>query len=194
MNRSIRHRTLHYSVVYFRTDPAEVAPDPRLRLGIILGFSTKTYSVVGMAVRATLDEAVLENLDPLSRELLEEREEVIRGEIKAVLDKAHRPEDVLALVAERNHWSLHVSHPKSVQIDESTADAVSIDKIADDYVFDLWGRVFRPEARAAKFVRTESHRVLTSEEARHLPSTADENAMPPPWMLSTQVFKLPNVY
>ena len=119
-------REIHFSLIEFRPDPSDSKRGVEW-LGIALEFTTPSHWIVGLAMRAILDSD-LSKLDPMSRELLEKRSDVMEAEIKQILPRASQTGDVLRLLAANNRWSVHVTEPRTREIkDDSAAKDHSIE-------------------------------------------------------------------
>src|SRR5580693_653609 len=116
------NKKLWYSQLEFRYNPADPSQGS-LDLGLALEFMTSQYWVVGLAMRAALDQTRLATLDELTRKLLENRMAVMTRELEHVLPKAQRLGDVLKAFATSNPWSLYVSAPRSLALNASEKKA-----------------------------------------------------------------------
>jgi hypothetical protein len=190
-----KNREVHFSLIEFRPDPSDSKRDVEW-LGVALEFTTPSYWIVGLAMRATLDSDTLSKLDPMSRELLEKRSDVMEAEIKQILPRASRTGDVLRLLAHNNQWSVHVSEPQTMEIkDDGATKDHSIEQMLEEYIFKLWSTpAQRPKA---------SHKPKTSQKpkATEVKMSTAENVHPtklpldvlPGWMLPPQYWSMPRL-
>jgi hypothetical protein len=128
-----------YSRLQFRVNPG--SPNEGLDLGFAIEFTTSKYWVVGLAVRAGLDDKYLAALDDLSRKLLQERVAVLTREVEQTLNKAGEPGDALSILAASNPWSIHVTAPRSLKLsasEQKASDKVTTEKVAEDYIFKVF--------------------------------------------------------
>jgi hypothetical protein len=130
-----------YSTVQYRHNPADAVKGV-IDLGFAVEFTTQKAWVVGLALRAALDEAQIADLDDLTRKLLEQRSAIVSREIEQVLQKAMRPGEALALLAANNPWSLHVTAPKKLALPAAERRALSkatVTKHLEDYALRIQG-------------------------------------------------------
>jgi hypothetical protein len=163
-----------YSRIDFRPNPADPAKGV-INLGFLLEFTTEEYWVVGMVILAALDKAAMATIDTVSRQLLENREDVIEREVRQILSQAERPGQVLPLLAAANPWSLHIGAPEelAIWIKSDTTDA-SVEKIAEEYAFS----VFMTNQTRAKAAAPGERSVVRSAVQVNVPEY-----VPAPWIL-----------
>lgn len=141
-------KKMWHSRIDFRPNPADPKVDV-VNLGHLLEFTTESYWVLGMVIRASLDEASLTAVDDLSRAILDDRESVIEKEVRSVLPKARKPGDVLALLSAGNRWSLHISPPRVLAVPAlPKAKNVSVEKTLENYTMSLFTRDRVPARRS----------------------------------------------
>ena len=183
-----------YSVVQYRRDPTE-PDDNSVVLGFAVEFATSDYWVVALGMRATLAEDELQRLDPLTRDLLQDPSDLLKGEIISALRGVQKPGDVLRRFAANNPWSIHVSPPKSAQLPrgKSTHEA-SVQRLSDEYLLHAFVTELRPQEtlklepavkRKRGAPRVPQHEPAFDEAASDLRSTT-----PPMWMVRHQ-FEVP---
>jgi len=180
-------RKVHYSVVQFRRQPNADGAGA-VNLGFIIGFETKQCAAVGLAVRASLDEKMLAELDPLSREVLENRLDVLVAEVDAALNGHHKPKDVLRALAAQNPWTLCVTPPQEAEVSVAADfDNASVQKVAEDYVLRLYSRNVLEAQHTGPAVAAPAPRrvVPTHGLGSEIP------ALPAPWMIPPVVRMLP---
>lgn len=190
-----KKREVHFSLIEFRPDPSDSKRDVEW-LGVALEFTTPSYWIVGLGMRATLDSETLSKLDPMSRALLEKRSDVIEAEIKKILPQASRTGDVLRLLAVNNQWSMHVNEPQTMEIkDDAGTKDHSIEQMLERYIFKLWTtpaqkpKVLRKPKTLQKPKATEVN--MSSAEIAH--PTKLPLDVPPGWMLPPQYWSMPRV-
>jgi hypothetical protein len=182
-------RQIWFSELQFRWNPIDPAQG-LMDLGYAIEFTTSTYWVVGLALRATLDETYLAQLDDLSRKLLEERMAVLTRELEQTLPKAIEPGDTLATLAARNPWSINVTSPRSVviSVNERATDNATAEKMTENYLFKIFEL-----ARREKTVNTSAWPHLFQFGRTAVP--AHDNPTPldiaPPWMLPPKTVMRP---
>jgi len=176
-----------YSVVQFRREPNA---DGRgaVCLGFIIGFETKQFAAVGLAVRASLDERMLAGLDPLSREMLENRQDVLVAEVDAALNGHRKPKDVLRALAAQNPWTLSVTPPKEAELDVAPdLDKASVQKVAEDYVLRLYSRSLLQTQPVEPTLGALAPRRASQGHGLDL----EIPSLPAPWMIPPVVRMLP---
>jgi hypothetical protein len=134
-------KKIWYSELQFRFNPADPSQGT-MHLGWALEFTTNHYWVVGLALRAALDEQRVAELDDLTRKLLEQRMAVFTREVEQVasLSKALRVGDVIRELAARNPWSFHVAAPRSIALsasEQKASDTSSAEKLTEDYIYKI---------------------------------------------------------
>jgi hypothetical protein len=170
------NKKLWYSQLEFRYNPADPSQGS-LDLGLALEFMTSQYWVVGLAMRAALDQTRLATLDELTRKLLENRMAVMTRELEHVLPKAQRLGDVLKAFATSNPWSLYVSAPRSLALNASekkASDKASTEKLAEDYVY--------------KILEVTREKALKDADTTEEPGLVE---IPPMWMLPAKTLMRP---
>jgi hypothetical protein len=177
-----------YSTLQFRFDPHRPSAG-LLDLGFAVEFTTSTYWVVGLAVRATLDEKYVSGLDDLTRKLLEQRMAVLTREVDQTLYKAEQPGDALMILAARNPWSIHVTSPRTLTLTPSerkASDKATAEKLTEEYIFKIFNR------------ETAAHHVPSQKQRQHPYSqtcaTTDDEATTEgdtPWILPPKTVMRP---
>ncbi len=150
-------KQLWYSFLQFQPNP-NFPSEGALDLGFALEFTTSKYWVMGLAIRATLEEKYLATLDDLTRRLLEERMAIMTREVEQTLNKADQPGDALTILAARNPWSIHVSAPRSLTIspsEQKASDKATTEKATEQYLF----KIFEKEAGKAAPTGSRDHAV-----------------------------------
>lgn len=187
-------RTLYYSLVQFRVNPANEACGVE-HLGFVLGFTTDRYRAVSLAIRGALNPEFMNELDPLSREILENRADIIKAEIERACSSQASPEHVLRAVSDANQWSLYVTQPQVTEMTGEVPDAASVARVAEEYVLELfrekhWLPVIpsyqEPQVRSYEFTDALSYQPDCNEE-----TTLGHGIIPPPWMLEPKTWVLP---
>jgi hypothetical protein len=176
-------RKIWYSELQFRWNPIDPTQG-LMDLGYAIEFTTSTYWVVGLAVRATLDESYLAQLDDLTRKLLDERMAVLTRELEQTLHKATEPGDALVSLAARNPWSIHVTAPRSVILSASerkASDNATAEKLTENYLFKIFELARREKTDNAPTWPHVFHVGSTLASATHDNPTPLDAA--PPWML-----------
>jgi hypothetical protein len=161
-----------FSTVDLRPDPKD--PGGALSLGYLLEFTTEDYWVIGLIMRATIDDSRTATFDQLTKKLLDDRVHVVSAEIKQILPRAKKPGEALALLASANPWSLNVSSPSRLVLpDQRSVRGASVEKLLEKFVYSLFSkdRVRKQPARPA--TRRSSHKIPARQ--------SDE--IPTAWML-----------
>jgi hypothetical protein len=184
-------RTLHYSVVQFRVNPADEACGVE-HLGFILGLTTDRYRAVSLAFRTALNPELMKRLDPLSREILEHRVDILKAEIEHVFSSEASLQDVLRAVSEANQWSLYVSQP---HVTELAGEAVaSSARLAEDYRLEFFNeRQWLPVTPLHQVSRIHSFdfgNVVSYQPDRDDGRSSVHEMVPPPWMLDPKAWPL----
>lgn len=181
-------RRFQYALVEFRPVPARPEAG-RTILGILLEFTTTEFWVVGLAARANLPSELIESLDPLSHEMMENRMKLMEDEIGRVLERAVKPGDVLRLLTEDNPWSLHVTKPATIEIDEADKSEVgSVENIAQHYLFSIYQKALAVRKRQPRTGRRSDARQVTARSRPVLP----EDVIPA-WMIPPRIWIEPRV-
>jgi hypothetical protein len=168
-------KKIWYSELQFRYNPADPAQGT-IDLGWALEFMTSHYWVVGLALRAALDEKRFSDLDELTRKLLDHRMDVMTRELEQVLQKAQRLGDVLKALAARNPWSLHVASPRWLHLtasEQKASDKSSAEKLTEDYV--------------CKILEVTKREKPQESEAQH--GESEQLDVTAPWMLPAKTMK-----
>jgi len=139
------------SEIEYRADPADSKKDV-IHLGLLVEFTTPEYWAIGYAIRAGLDKSKLAGLDDLSRTLLEHRGDVITRELDQILSKVKKPGDALGFLAAANPWSIHVSHPRLLDVPASVVRNVAT---PDQMVLKFIGFYIQRLQRAAQKASTK---------------------------------------
>jgi hypothetical protein len=178
---------LYFSNIEFRLRLDEFTQS--MHLGWLLEFTTPSYWVVGLVLRAVLDPVALRRLDPLSRELLENRANLFEADIDQALRTALSPGDVLNALSRANPWSVHITEPSVISIARSNAGtSTSIEQALEQYIL----KVYQKALAAEKSVQP---RRRTSGRIRHaagvLAPPTSPIATPAPWMLPNRHWARP---
>jgi hypothetical protein len=184
MSTPPRKPNVTFSAVQYRADLSGQRIKP-INLGVLMEFVAENIWTVGMAMLHTVDAAAVQDLDPISRELIEGRVNVIRSEMSAALKAARRPGDVLRLLAEHNPWAFHIMQPETVVLPVNKLDAVTVEKFAEKYVLEAYARKLHPEPVIVGR-RLASLRARQATTAAMVPAEA-----PPAWMLPTEFLRAP---
>jgi hypothetical protein len=182
-------RKIWYSELQFRWNPIDPAQG-LMDLGYAIEFTTSTYWVVGLALRATLDENYLAQLDELTRKLLEERLAVLTRELEQTLPKAAEPGDALVALAARNPWSIHVTVPRSMVLSASerkASDNATAEKLTENYLFKIF-ELTRREKTDSALASAQLFHVGSEFAARDYPTPLE---VAPPWMLPPKTVMRP---
>jgi hypothetical protein len=172
-------RKLYFSSVEFRPKPAETAE--AMHLGWLLEFTTPVYWVVGLVMRAVLDTEAMARLDPLSRELLENRAKLFEIDIDQALRAASEPGDVLKALSSANPWSVHITAPSVIPTAEAkVGKSASIEQALEQFILTVFRRALAGHMPAQPRVRA-STRVGRAALLPAAPAPPVET--PPPWML-----------
>jgi hypothetical protein len=183
-------RKLYFSSVEFRPKPGE--PAQSMHLGWLLEFTTAGYWVVGLAMRAVLDREAMARLDPLSRELLENRAKLFEADIDQALRSALRPGDVLSALSRANPWSVYIGEPMAIPAAaKNLSKGASIDQVLEQYILTLYQRALA----ADKPVKPRAHKpARVSRAAIVSPGPVNPIEPPPPWMLPARHWARPLVH
>ena len=178
---------LYFSSVEFRPRPAETTGS--MHLGWLLEFTTRVYWVVGLVMRAVLDSEALAKLDPLSRELLENRAKLFEVDIDQALRAASQPGDVLNALSSANPWSVHITAPTVIPIAAAKVDkSASIEQALEQFILTVYRKALEANKRAQPRARASSRirraRVLSPEPAPPI-------EMRPPWILPARHWARP---
>ncbi len=165
-------RDITFSSISFRHNVGRSTPAD-IHLGFVLEFMTERCWAVGLAVRATLPQEQLSQLDRLSRELLESAPEVLKKEVTAAIAKAKDFGDVLSGLCAANPWSITVSPPRTVKLELGAEKSVR--DLTEDYAISLFGL---------------SQQEIGEPEFDDL-GEDDHHEIPPAWMLQPQYWIIP---
>lgn len=177
---AMKQRVYHSRVLFLR-DPA-TPEDAPVDLGVLVGFTVEHRHTVGLLMTAAVSKTLLASLDPLSREVLENRVSIMRGEILDVLDEADKPEGVLRLVAERNFLSLHVTAPSSMMVDmPGDPQTATAQKLAEDYSLFMFAKASQQVPGRMSMAYAMSDTDDSRGQLRHTSRN---------WVLPTEVFML----
>jgi hypothetical protein len=191
MSKAPKKVELMFSAIQYRPTLSDTGAKP-ISLGVLLEFAVNDIWVVGLAMRHAVDKAATEALDPLSRELIDARMEIIKGEVDDALNAARRPGDVLRILSDRNGWSFSVARPQPLSIPtRESATVPTIEKLAEQYVLMEYRRALLPTslilpARATKGARRAA---AQGQPVHTVPETPPE--VPLPWMLPTVYWRAP---
>jgi hypothetical protein len=169
-----------YSELQYRHNPAD-ASQGKMDLGWAMEFTTSRYWVVALALRATLDEKLIAELDELTRKLLEHRMDVLTRELEQILPSVRRLGDAVGMLAAHNPWSIHVVTPRSLiltDVEQRASDKASAEKLAEDYML----RIF--EQSIAQPVDARGGPASLRPDSSTLRIT-------PPWMLPPKTMMRP---
>lgn len=181
-----KQRTAHFSIVELRNNPARPEAGGK-SLGLVLEFATDEYWVVAIAMLATIREEDMLRMDPLSREIVENRVKILKSEVRSVLPKIGQPGDVLRSLAAANPWSLHVTSPRDIQItDKATIENRSIEQLVDKFVFTIFGKQLVP----AQDMRPFSAKVRKTHHTAPI-ATVGLAFEPLSWMATPTILKVP---
>jgi hypothetical protein len=177
-------KKFYCSPIVFKAEPVA---DGGPLLGFIMGFKAGQSWVLAMAMRKRIDAAFLNALDPLSREVVENREKILTAEINEVWDRHTTPAKALEEVAARNCWALCVRPPRGsmVEISERPSDAIldNISALKKEFAVAFWSRL-APGAKAQP---------APIRHIRHVASahSAVPTETPPAWVLHQLVWVRP---
>jgi hypothetical protein len=163
-------------------------------LGALVEFVANDVWSVGLAMRQVIDPALVAALDQLSREMIEGRLAIIRGEIDDVLTLARRPGDVLHLLSARNGWAFNVTYPQPLQIVHDKADAkLAVERLTDKYVLLAYTRVIQRARIELPVSIIEKARTLIPyyHHSDATPSDLDPVPEMPPWMMPPIYWRVP---
>jgi hypothetical protein len=178
-----------FSLIEFRPDPSTNAR--AVDLGMLVEWTTDEAWVVGLGMRAVVDEAKLSGLDALSRELVVNRSAVIEKEILGAIQSATEPGDVLKILATRNTYSMHITAPIPFELPRARTRDHTLDETVSHYILTLYKRAIAA-AKVADGVRAADlmaprRRVSTllrlGRAAEPLADLALPIDMPPPWIM-----------
>jgi len=182
-------RKLYTSTIEFRPKPGESAES--IHLGWLLEFTTPTYWVVGLGMRAVLDREEMALLDPLSRELLENRAKLFEADIDEALRNASRPGDVLSALSRANPWSVHIGEPRAIPAaSKNVSKGASNEQILEQYIL-----LYQTELAAEKPARPRARkpaRAPSTEVVSRGPAIPIKT--PPLWMLPPRHWARPLVH
>jgi hypothetical protein len=173
-----------FSTVDLRPDPKD--PGGAVSLGYLLEFTTEDYWVIGMIMRATVDDSRIAAFDQLTKKILDDRVHVMKAEINQILPRAKKPGEALALLASVNPWSLYVSSPSRLVLpDQRSVRGASVEKLLEKFVYSLFfaDRVPKRRRRPA----------LTPTSTHSIPERRSDE-IPPAWMLPPTYVMLPLVH
>ena len=154
----IPKNALRYALLEYRTNPGR-PEQGSFPIGIALEFTTAEYWVVALVLRANLDPVDLSSTDALTRELLENRAEILKAEVTQVIERAQSPGDVLRILADENPWSIHVSSPMETRLPSKDRQAdLSVEKLLDHFIAMAWKRALAGAVNAP--VRTQMSTAL----------------------------------
>jgi hypothetical protein len=168
---------LYFSSIEFRPKLGELTQS--IHLGWLLEFTTPSYWVVGLGMRAVLDPEAVAQLDRLSRELLENRANLFETDLDQALRGAVRPGDVLAALSKANPWSVHITEPNIIPIPRSNVTkSSSIEQALEQYILTVYQRAF-----AKKTVRSRARTSPRAQRPSMVRHDIEPIETPPPWML-----------
>ncbi len=183
-------RKLYISTIEFRPKPGESAQS--MHLGWLLEFTTPSYWVVGLGMRAVLDREAMARLDPLSRELLENRARLFEADIDQALLNASRPGDVLSALSRANPWSVHISEPRAIPAaSKNLSKGASIEQMLEQYILTLYRTALASEKPVKPRARKPARAPRTEVVSR---GPANPIKTPPPWMLPNRHWARPLVH
>jgi hypothetical protein len=172
------HRKLYFSSIEFRPNPAQTGES--MHLGWLLEFTTPVYWVVGLVVRAVLDPEAMAKLDPLSRELLENRAKLFEIDIDQALRAASRPGDVLNALSSTNPWSVHITEPSVIPTAEAkVGKSASIEQALEQFILTVYRRALAANTPVQPRTRSSGRIRRAVVPAAATPPVET----PPPWML-----------
>lgn len=182
-----------FSLIEFRRNPA-VNDEKPIHLGAVIGFTTDRCHVVGLAMRETISDHRLENLDPLSQSMIESRAKIFETEIREILDqdRGSSPQEILQALANNNPWSLNVTAPATLSVDIEEGATGSIEAMAQEYVFTLYSRrIFSTIPRSAhtRPYGQERASAVTPNAAETDQSAKDDYE--PGWMVPPKTWSIP---
>jgi len=132
-------RNVHYSVLEYRPDPSQ-PKQSRVPLGLVIEVEyNREWLVIGIRARSFLTPEELAAIDGIGRELLREPIQFLKNEIESLLYQPRRPNEVLALLARKHEWSIHVSRPSKRDI--KVPAGMSSREAVDYALNDLFSRV-----------------------------------------------------
>jgi hypothetical protein len=130
-------QAIEYAPVEFRLNPAR-PKDGRIFLGIVFAFNRDDEPELGWRWRFDIPDAELAPLDPLSREVLDQRKPTLRSEIMAATKVANNASDLLACLAARNIWSFHIAQPKSVKVERFDGNETTVEEWVDSWTTQIF--------------------------------------------------------
>lgn len=178
------HRKFHYALVEFRQNPAR-PEEGRLDLGVLLEFTTAKHWVVALVARATFAAERLDELDPLSRELLEQAPTILERELRKYLDQAVKPGDVLRLMSEHNPWSVYIAPPGLIEVpNEQAHKRDTTEELAERYALCAYRTAWEvpKQAAARRSARGKATRALQLDHPTPKPPP-----ITPVWMIPPKV-------
>ena len=172
-----------FSTIQYRPDPTD--PDVSIPLGVLLEFTTSDQWVIGMVMRAAVDNSQLGAADELTRQILENRSEVLSNEVRRILSRVDTPGQALALLASSNPWSINIAAPRELQVSGVASAAASVEQRVEEFVVLLHSKRMWPRVPEARRPREAIVEVVPS--ALHAPVLD----IPPPWMLPAKAIWKP---
>lgn len=184
-----------FSVIEYRANPSQ-RDENTIVLGFVLEFMVPDFYVVACAMLDPLEKEKLEQMDPITRELLEKPSSLLEEEIRAAITNTNKPGDVLKYLAANNPWSIHVCPPKEVESESAVkTQDVSIDRMAQQHLHKVCEILTVPEESAA--ISEGAHRSWFSgifHASETTESDQEEVAFsnfPPPWMTTPRTWNRP---
>jgi hypothetical protein len=173
-----------FSTIDLRPDPTDAAG--ALSLGYLLEFTTEDYWVIGMIMRATIDDYRIAAFDQLTKRILDDRVHVMKAEINQILPRAKKPGEALALLSSANPWSLNVSSPSRLALpDQRSVRGASVEKLLEKYVYSLFFKDRAPKRQTRPAPKRTSARSIATRPLDKIPAA---------WMLPPTYVMRPLVH
>jgi hypothetical protein len=115
--------------------------------------------------------------DELTRQILENRSEVLSNEVSRILSRVEKPGQALALLASSNPWSINIAAPRELQLPRLASPDASVEKKVEEVVVLLHSKRMWP--RMAEARRHWEAVVEVVPSALYAPVVD----IPQPWML-----------
>jgi len=179
---------IYFSSIEYRPNP--LTSEGSMPLGLLLEFMLPQYWVVGLGVRAALPLEAIGLLDPMSRELIENRADLIVNDVDDALQKAMRPGDVLSLLSKNNPWSIHVTEPRTLVVEPQAVERIqSVDQAVDEFIV----KVYRKTLEVGKPVVAGRSSWLAHFKSKEPVPPPEVSAMQTPWISQTRHWMRPLV-
>ena len=174
-----------YSFVLYRRNPADPT-EGELLLGVALEFVTDDYWVVALGMCDPIAEEILEEMDPLTKELLQRPTSILDHEVGDAINQANRPGDVLKGLSASNMWSIYVTAPERGKIATTRkARKASVYEMVDKYFLESLSTKLTGVTELPASVGSTRHAVSVGS-TRHDVPTSDPGELwrgaPTPWM------------